>query len=373
MENSIKVICNTSTYLDKSHSNINFSNNASLLVGSISNKSLGNNSYISILNFHMPELHPDSIKRVYLFLFIEDIKPDYKNSYSLGILGNSKNIDMSTIDWSNLPQKNYTKLLNHIINGYNVGYYLKVNVTSLIKSLETHNESYNIFLIPQKQNSNSIIKLSSFDSKYPPYLDIVTYDTDPTSNIDLSEELNIETYIEESEENTYNNESNNSEDTVISQISPNTENDNLKNQEDVILPDHLLNKIMEILINQDFKLNFYNKSLDQQINSLSNKLTNIDNKIPSLDEGLTCLKQNDIETLNTNISSLNNELLELKNILPYLSGNLENLKNIINNFTKTEKFDLSNLNTVSSQLLELSSNLNSLMKVLGSITIEPIN
>lgn len=380
MENSIKAICNTSTYLDKYHSNKNFSSNDSLLVGSINNRSLGNNRYISLLNFQLSELHPNSVKKAYLYLFIQDIKPDYKNSFSFGILGNYSNIDIAAIDWSSLPKKDYTKLLNHIVHGYNIGHYLKINVTSLIRSLATHNESYNIFLLPQNQDSNSIIKLSSFESKYPPYLDIITYNTDSTNNIDLSEELNIETYIEEPvEENTYDDEetaTNNSEDISASKESSNVERDSVKDQEDVTLINHLLNKVMEILVNQDLKLNSlnsYSESLGQEINSLSNKVADIGNKISSLDEDSTNLKQNDIETLNINMSSLNNQLLELKALLPNLSVNIENLKETINEFTKTGKPDFSNLNSISSQLLEVSSNLNSLTKLICSIKAEPVN
>ncbi|ABR34733.1 DNRLRE domain-containing protein [Clostridium beijerinckii] len=380
MENSIKAICNTSTYLDKYHSNTNFSSNDSLLVGSINNRSLGNNRYISLLNFQLSELHPNSVKKAYLYLFIQDIKPDYKNSFSFGILGNYSNIDIAAIDWSSLPKKDYTKLLNHIVHGYNIGHYLKINVTSLIRSLATHNESYNIFLLPQNQDSNSIIKLSSFESKYPPYLDIITYNTDSTNNIDLSEELNIETYIEEPvEENTYDDEeteTNNSEDISASKESSNVERDSVKDQEDVTLINHLLNKVMEILVNQDLKLNSlnsYSESLGQEINSLSNKVADIGDKISSLDENSTNLKQNDIETLNINMSSLNNQLLELKALLPNLSVNIENLKETINEFTKTGKLDFSNLNSISSQLLEVSSNLNSLTKLICSIKAEPVN
>ena len=380
MENSIKAICNTSTYLDKYHSNTNFSSNDSLLVGSINNRSLGNNRYISLLNFQLSELHPNSVKKAYLYLFIQDIKPDYKNSFSFGILGNYSNIDIAAIDWSSLPKKDYTKLLNHIVHGYNMGHYLKINVTSLIRSLATHNESYNIFLLPQNQDSNSIIKLSSFESKYPPYLDIITYNTDSTNNIDLSEELNIETYIEEPvEENIYDDEeteTNNSEDISASKESSNVERDSVKDQEDVTLINHLLNKVMEILVNQDLKLNSlnsYSESLGQGINSLSNKVADIGDKISSLDENSTNLKQNDIETLNINMSSLNNQLLELKALLPNLSVNIENLKETINEFTKTGKPDFSNLNSISSQLLEVSSNLNSLTKLICSIKAEPVN
>jgi hypothetical protein len=380
VENSIKAICNTSTYLDKYHSNTNFSSNDSLLVGSINNRSLGNNRYISLLNFQLSELHPNSVKKAYLYLFIQDIKPDYKNSFSFGILGNYSNIDIAAIDWSSLPKKDYTKLLNHIVHGYNIGHYLKINVTSLIRSLATHNESYNIFLLPQNQDSNSIIKLSSFESKYPPYLDIITYNTDSTNNIDLSEELNIETYIEEPvEENTYDDEeteTNNSEDISASKESSNVERDSVKDQEDVTLINHLLNKVMEILVNQDLKLNSlnsYSESLGQEINSLSNKVADIGDKISSLDENSTNLKQNDIETLNINMSSLNNQLLELKALLPNLSVNIENLKETINEFTKTGKLDFSNLNSISSQLLEVSSNLNSLTKLICSIKAEPVN
>ncbi|MCI1579691.1 MAG: DNRLRE domain-containing protein [Clostridium beijerinckii] len=380
MENSIKAICNTSTYLDKYHSNTNFSSNDSLLVGSINNRSLGNNRYISLLNFQLSELHPNSVKKAYLYLFIQDIKPDYKNSFSFGILGNYSNIDIAAIDWSSLPKKDYTKLLNHIVHGYNIGHYLKINVTSLIRSLATHNESYNIFLLPQNQDSNSIIKLSSFESKYPPYLDIITYNTDSTNNIDLSEELNIETYIEEPvEDNTYDDEeteTNNSEDISASKESSNVERDSVKDQEDVTLINHLLNKVMEILVNQDLKLNSlnsYSESLGQEINILSNKVADIGDKISSLDEDSTNLKQNDIETLNINMSSLNNQLLELKALLPNLSVNIENLKETINEFTKTGKPDFSNLNSISSQLLEVSSNLNSLTKLICSIKAEPVN
>lgn len=73
------------------------------------------------------------------------------------------------------------------------------------------------------------------------------------------------------------------------------------------------------------------------------------------------------------MSSLNNQLLELKALLPNLSVNIENLKETINEFTKTGKLDFSNLNSISSQLLEVSSNLNSLTKLICSIKAEPVN
>lgn len=351
MENPIKIICNNSVCLDKSYLGTNILTNRSLFVGSVNNKSSGNNRYISILSFHLPRLQPNSIKNSYLFLYIEEIKPNYKTSYNLRISGNFEDIDLSTVNWSNLPKKSYTKLSSHIIHDYNVGFYLKIDITSLIKSLSKHNKGYNIVLIPENENSNTIIKLASSNSNYPPYLDVRIYETDnlnlSTDNLNLSQELEIETYIDKPiEKITYENYTDNDE----LNMSYNSKIDTIKNQENTMLNANLLNKAIDLLNNQDLKLNSYNEFLNNRINSLYNKLIDVDNRIEALDN---------------NVSSLNSEMLKLKSIFDNLNETVKILKtNYENtdNFNQIDKFDF-----INSQLKELSSNLNSLIEVLNPI------
>ncbi|NOW58288.1 hypothetical protein DFH83_000268 [Clostridium saccharobutylicum] len=206
MENSIKINCNDATYVCKFHSNTNFSKNNSLLVGGFTNKLSSFNLYRSILNFHIPDLKSDSIKEAYLFLFLEDIKYIHNGPENLILLGNSENIDIPNANWTNFPNNNFTKpVILSMPNTY-VGSYLKVDVTSIIKSLVKFNMNYNIILTPPNKNSNAIFKLASSMSYTPPYLNIVTYAED---NIEFSEASEITENIEAIENDTYENTSEN--------------------------------------------------------------------------------------------------------------------------------------------------------------------
>ena len=112
------------------------------------------------------------------------------------------------------------------------------------------------------------------------------------------------------------------------------------------------------------------------MDSFSKKLINIDSKLETLDR-----KTNSTQIL---ISSLNSEILKLTTMFHPLTDNVEaintnmdNLKNDINSqinsFKVTDKIDSVDLNSINSQLSELSSNLNSLIEIVNHITIEPLN
>jgi len=112
------------------------------------------------------------------------------------------------------------------------------------------------------------------------------------------------------------------------------------------------------------------------MDSFSKKLINIDSKLEILDR-----KTNSTQIL---ISSLNSEILKLTTMFHPLTDNVEaintnmdNLKNDINSqinsFKVTDKIDSVDLNSINSQLSELSSNLNSLIEIVNHITIEPLN
>lgn len=290
MENSIKIICNNATYVGKSSLNTDLSKSNSLLVGSTNNKTSSYNQYISILNFHMPSLQTHFIKKANLFLFVEDIMPVNKSPWSLGVLGNSENIHVTTVDWLKLPKKNYTKLLIKTINYNTTGSYLKIDVTPIIKSLATYNMYYNIILVSQKSNSNTILKLSSIKTDYPPYLEIAT---NSSNKGDFAEGLEIETYISEYIENNTDEIANKSnEDTNTIQEFSSKAKDELITQEKIILNNELFNKIINLLSDEDLKLSSQNDTLNKRIDSLFDKLDNIDSRIKALDEKLAELSSN---------------------------------------------------------------------------------
>ena len=328
----MKFNCNHTTYIDKFHSHTNFSESNSLLIGAVTHKSLGLNLYLSILNFHLSDLNADSIKEAYLFLFIEDIKYTYNSSLDLGLCGSYENVDIFTIDWSSFPKNNFTKPLTLNIFDNPIGSYLKVDVTSIIRSLANDDINCNIILNPINTHSNAIVKLASAESNNPPYLNIIT---DSIDNTELSDASENETYDGAIEKNTYKNTSNS--------ISNN------------------------IALNQ---------SLIDNMDSFSKKLINIDSKLETLDR-----KTNSTQIL---ISSLNSEILKLTTMFHPLTDNvkaintnMDNLKNDINSqinsFKVTDKIDSVDLNSINSQLSELSSNLNSLIEIVNHITIEPLN
>jgi len=429
LENSMNISCNYATYVDKSHSHSNFSESNSLLIGAIHNKSLGANLYVSILNFNISDLKLDSIKEVHLFLFIEDIKYTNNSSEDFGLLGSFENVDIPTINWFSFPKTNLTKPLILSIPDKPIGAYIKVDITSIIKSSAKYGMNYNIILIPLNTDLNAIVKLASSGSNNPPYLNIVTYSTD---SAELSEISDTETYDKAISENTYEDISNNildnitfqeflnkiiinfnSQSDVLSSIKKTLNNnkdyvaiqnmltsfsDNLENQNSIlafiknqvsnnerfILIKNLLNKVTELLINQDLKLDSYNSSINNNMISFSKKLANLDSKVEALDGKITNSMENSTDILSSSISSLNSEILKLKSMLYPLTENVEvlkttidNLKNDINsqnsNFEETNKSESANFNSINSQLSELSSRLNSLVEIVSSITIEPLN
>jgi len=282
LENSIKISCNHAAYVEKFNSNTNFSQSNSLLIGAITNKSSDVNLYMSILNFHISDLEPDSIKEASLFLFVEDIKSTNKGSWHLGLFGNFDNIDISTIDWTSFPNNNFTKLSTTIIPNDPIGSYLKVDVTSLIKSLAEYSLNYNILLIPVKTNSNAIVKLASIESNNSPYLSITTYDTDnseasETSDDNLENQNSVLDFIK----NEVSNDTSFllTKDLLNKIINTTTEHhstlasikDILSSNQDHVITQNIVTSISDTLKNQ---LSILDESQSNKLSSLENGIVN---------------------------------------------------------------------------------------------------
>ena len=379
MENSIKISCNHAAYVEKFNSNTNFSQSNSLLIGAITNKSSDVNLYMSILNFHISDLEPDSIKEASLFLFVEDIKSTNKGSWHLGLFGNFDNIDISTIDWTSFPNNNFTKLSTTIIPNDPIGSYLKVDVTSLIKSLAEYSLNYNILLIPVKTNSNAIVKLASIGSNNSPYLSITTYDTD---NSEASETSDTDTYDELIEMNTYASVSNSASDNNTSQefldkiINAITEHDSilvsikdiLSNNQDHVITQNMVTSNSENLKNQ---LSILDESQSNKLASLSDNLENqnsvldfIKNEV-SNDTSFLLTK----DLLNKIINTTTEHHSTLASIKDILSSNQDHVitQNIVTSISDTLKNQLSILDE--SQSNKLSSLENGLVNNLSEKNI----
>ena len=143
--------------------------------------------------------------------------------------------------------------------------------------------------------------------------------------------------------------------------------------------------MMQLLDNNSLKIKSsnstnetYYKSISDSLEKLNSKLSNFENLNSKLD-----LFENSSVVLSQNFLDLNREIVKLKSIVLPISENLNLLKSDFNAFkdtvlnshhSATESVDnTQEINLINNRLSLLDENLQKIMDIISSITIEPLN
>ncbi|EHI98519.1 hypothetical protein CDLVIII_1832 [Clostridium sp. DL-VIII] len=398
MENFTEVKCSATTYLCNIKPNINFSNEGILLVGSINNKSQNYNVFKSLMQFYIPDSDIDSSKRIYLYLFLENLHYAHNNfTISISLHSTDSDINVSTVNWLTCPKRNALSEMNINIPSQSTKKYIKIDISNIIKSLNSNTNIYNIVLEPLNLKPSYMIQFDSSNSENPPYLvaikdffnnedssnspEIDNSDFDTSNNTDADTDIdshsdndNYNTEINEELENEdislndkFNTE--NSSDKIINEL--NTQNskfdklehnllnlidsfstvvDNVKNNSAAIDNDIVptINKFAENFSNINNSTDILKNYIEDHTNSYTDFSTNLSSKLNEL-------IKTEIENLKT---SVNNDLLQLKNSnaqnISDLDGLVKNISSDIND----------NINLLKSPIEKLLDQTNSTMETI---------
>lgn len=350
LEYSVQVNCENSTYVSKSHSNTNYSQDNSLIVGLLKEQDNKTNASISLLSFPTLNLESNDINHAYLYLFLEDIKTVNNKSAKLNIIGDFEYINIEKVSWNNffggsLSNKTIIEISISEINSY-----IKIDVKDIIRNLAKFDINYNLLISPVTPSTSTFIKFSSCKSNNPPYLVLDKLDDDYSN-------LNSENTYDNTTTSNYDNYYDNSN-TLSDEHTYNEKNDNYEVTNDII-DDINLNKEANINTsdNIDVKNNKY--STDSHINIDFDSDYNDSNDFPPLNDNFNELIGK-LDTLsNILITSINNvdeklskwdtQFINYSNLINDLSNMIKNMNNKIDN----QKKDAENSDDKISKLFDI--------------------
>lgn len=311
MLDSIKIKFNDTTYVDKSRPNGNFYEEEKLVVGTINNASPNSNHYKTLLRFHTSDLNYDLADSISLFLFVENIKFTTNKDTNIGIYGTVNDSHISSISWNTFPQKNTSKQINLSIPYEAIGKYIKIDISTIIKSLNPYNNIYNLTIESMNFNSNSIVHFASNNSSNPPYIIISNNIHNVDNKISTSKD-NKDSYYTSSNSINLDTDFNNSEgneiiyNKIFTQLNDNNLKLSLLDKKIKYLDDHI-SSLTNLINTLDSKIDIFNKSIDNMA-SPSEKSNYI------LDDYISELTQS-MHTLNSSLSKLSDPILSLVEIM----------------------------------------------------------
>ena len=162
---------------------------------------------------------------------------------------------------------------------------------------------------------------------------------------------------------------------------------NLSTIDDIATLKEILNNTTNLISNNTLKIESINTSNDNYYKSICNSIENLNNKFSSF-ESLNSkfeLFEKNSEALSEKYLDLNSEILTLKNMSSNISKNLDifekdiaNLNNSLLelNSSRSNDIDLSNntdVNSINSRLNVLSKDVEKIIDIISSLTIEPLN
>ena len=328
MAELLKIRCD-STYVDKAHPNNNYYSDNKLIVGIINKNSSGKNEFKSILKFDISDIYYSSIDSAFLFLFVEDLKSVPNLGNSISISGFTNDVSLEDINWYNASKYILTERIDSFISPLYINNYIKIDISSIFKSLPKNSTTFNLIIEHTPITHNSIIKFSKSISKFPAYITLYT-----------ESENNIEKDIDYS----FNDNSN-----ILEEIEDNNKKINSYDE------------ILNIIDIQNNKIN----SIDNILLEINNKLTLLNDSINLISNNILNNPNNSQDNLNISINNLNDTLIFIKNKIIEVT-NIDNPNSITNkintlfNFVEdNSNIDFRELNNNLSQLVSHIDNLNS--------------
>lgn len=369
MENLINVKCSDTTYLCNTRPNSNFYKEENLLIGAINNNFQNYNIFKSLLRFYISDTSLDSLENVYLYLFLENAYHTNNNaSISISLSGDDENFDISKINWQTCPKKNTQTQINISVPIKSNKKYIKIDISNIIKTLNSYTNLYNIIIEPLNYNSSSMLQFGSNNSDNAPYLVLVSNTASYTDSINDYDSID-------------NNNNNNNDDGDITDNENTEENEISKtppvSNKDKFDIDYLSAEIINELNTQNSKFDTLEENLSKLINSFASVITASKNNSANLDNKLDTKLLPTLSKFNENFSTINNNTNLLKNYIEKLSSQkntaLESLNNLTASSNELLKTEISKLNSsLNSTISELQSNINTNISNLSN-SIENIN
>ena len=394
MSDIIKITNLSCTYVEKLRNNNTFFKNEFLLSGVFYVNLYTYDIYKTLLNFSFPLVDVDNIKKISLNIFLNNIRVYNNMQANFKISTLSSPFMGYTANWNNRPEINNFNSLNFSVNPSDVGKYMELDITYIIKN--TYNNFYGIALESSQEKYTSMLQFLSSNSVNPPYITIETVvkkvnntpeNTDkivtniPTeisknlppkntieNSIDTSMLTDLKTSVEDLNTKYSSLESlvKATADNIPAPQASDTNSElssKISNLEEKL--DGFNDIINTLKLNDDILKNTLNKN-DETIASIVNHLAEIEVKEKT---ALNDMKELS-EKVNTTITTINNQLLSLKTDS---SSDLQNFKNHLEATSNNIKSLENSLSVMNNELSELKTQYDAIKSQLNVISIDTLN
>ena len=394
MSDIIKITNLSCTYVEKLRNNNTFFKNEFLLSGVFYVNLYTYDIYKTLLNFSLPLVDVDNIKKISLNIFLNNIRV-YNNMQANFKISTLTSPFMGyTANWNNRPEINNFNSLNFSVNPSDVGKYMELDITYIIKN--TNNNFYGIALESSQEKYTSMLQFLSSNSVNPPYITIETVvkkvnntpeNTDkivtniPTeisknlppkntieNSIDTSMLTDLKTSVEDLNTKYSSLESlvKATADNIPAPQASDTNSElssKISNLEEKL--DGFNDIINTLKLNDDILKNTLNEN-DETIASIVNHLAEIEIKEKTTLNDMKELS----EKVNTTITTINNQLLSLKTDS---SSDLQNFKNHLEATSNNIKSLENSLSVMNNELSELKTQYDAIKSQLNVISIDTLN
>lgn len=390
----IKITNLSCTYVEKLRNNNTFFKNEFLLSGVFYVNLYTYDIYKTLLNFSLPLVDVDNIKKISLNIFLNNIRV-YNNMQANFKISTLTSPFMGyTANWNNRPEINNFNSINFSVNPSDVGKYMELDITSIIKN--TNNNFYGIALESSQEKYTSMLQFLSSNSVNPPYITIETVVKKVNNTPENTDKIvtNIPTEISKNlpPKNTIENSIDTS---MLTDLKTSVEDlntkyssleslvkataDNIPAQQASDTNSELSSKILNLeekldafndiintlKLNDDILKNILNKN-DETIASIVNHLAEIEVKEKT---ALNDMKELS-EKVNTTITTINNQLLSLKTDS---SSDLQNFKNHLEATSNNIKSLENSLSVMNNEISELKTQYDAIKSQLNVISIDTLN
>ena len=398
MSDIIKITNLSCTYVEKLRNNNTFFKNEFLLSGVFYVNLYTYDIYKTLLNFSLPLVDVDNIKKISLNIFLNNIRV-YNNMQANFKISTLTSPFMGyTANWNNRPEINNFNSLNFSVNPSDVGKYMELDITYIIKN--TNNNFYGIALESSQEKYTSMLQFLSSNSVNPPYITIETVSNKVNTAPENTDKIvtNIPTEISKNLPSKNTLESNiepsmlTSLKTSIDELNTKysslesivkTTADSISIPSDSNATEELSSKILNLeekldifndnvntlKLNYDILKNILNKN-DETIASIVNHLAEIEVKLSSI---------SDSSDFSPMINSLNNSVNTLKSSINEINLNNSSAIEKVNTRLNTlenpniSKFIEENITPLANSLSALQAQYETLKQQISLISITPLN
>lgn len=394
----IKITNLSCTYVEKLRNNNTFFKNEFLLSGVFYVNLYTYDIYKTLLNFSLPLVDVDNIKKISLNIFLNNIRV-YNNMQANFKISTLTSPFMGyTANWNNRPEINNFNSLNFSVNPSDVGKYMELDITYIIKN--TNNNFYGIALESSQEKYTSMLQFLSSNSVNPPYITIETVSNKVNTAPENTDKIvtNIPTEISKNLPSKNTLESNiepsmlTSLKTSIDELNTKysslesivkTTADSISIPSDSNATEELSSKILNLeekldifndnvntlKLNYDILKNILNKN-DETIASIVDHLAEIEVKLSSISDSsdfspMINSLNNSVNTLKSSISEIN---LNNSSAIEKVNTRLNTLEN-----PNISKFIEENITPLANSLSALQAQYETLKQQISLISITPLN